>query len=86
MYGRKQYCSVLAPTVTGCISISVFASLLDIPTGITSSMIALKICAITARIKKHRSIIKKKKKKHYKIVLFANSKLNTIEGFDQFRY
>ena len=84
MYGRKQYCSVLAPTVTGCISISVFASLLDIPTGITSSMIALKICAITARIKKHRSIIKKKK--HYKIVLFANSKLNTIEGFDQFRY
>ena len=39
----------------------------------------LKICAITARIKKYKSIFKKKKKKHDKIALLAKSKLNRIE-------
>ena len=38
-----------------------------------------KICAITAGIKKYKSIIKKKKTKHDKIVLLAKSKLNSIE-------
>ena len=47
-------------TVTGCISIFAFASLDDIPIGITSSTIGLQICVITAGIKKHKSIIKKK--------------------------
>ena len=65
--------------VTGHISIYAFASLLGIPMGITSSVIGLKICTITARIKKYKSIIKKKKKKHDKIVFLANSKLNSIE-------
>ena len=44
-----------------------------------SSGIGLKIYAITAGIKKYKSIIKKKKKKHDKIVLLAKSKLNSIE-------
>ena len=44
-----------------------------------SSAIGLKICAIAAGIKKYKSIIKKKKKKHDKIVLLAKSKLNSIE-------
>ena len=39
----------------------------------------LKLCAITAKIKKCKSIIKKKKKKHNKIVLLAKTKLNIIE-------
>ena len=56
----------LALVVTGCISISAFASLLGIPIGITSSAIGLKICAIAAGIKKKKLIIKKKKKKHLK--------------------
>ena len=51
-------------TITGCVSISAFASLVGIVIGITSSSIGLKICAITAGIKKYKSIIKKKKKKH----------------------
>ena len=42
----------LASTITGCVSISAFASLLGIPIGITSSAIGLKICEITVRIKK----------------------------------
>ena len=37
------------------------------------------MCATNAAIKKYKSIIKKKKKKHDKIVLFARSRLNSIE-------
>ena len=70
---------ILASTITGCVSISAFASLVGIPIGITSSTIVLIICAITAGIKKYESIIKKKKEKHDKIVLVAKSKLNNIE-------
>ena len=64
---------------TGCVSISSFASLVNIPIGITSSAVGLKICAITAGIKKYKLIIKKKKKKHDKIILLAKAKLNSIE-------
>ena len=39
----------------------------------------LKVCAITAEIKKYKSIIKRKKKKHDKLVFLAKSKLNRIE-------
>ena len=46
--------------------------------GITSSATRLKVCAITAGIKKYKPIIKKKKK-HDKIELSAKSKLSRIE-------
>ena len=39
----------------------------------------IKICAIAAGIKKDKSIIKKKKKKHNKIEFLPRSKLNSIE-------
>ena len=39
--------------VTGCISISAFASLVDISTGTMSSTIELNICVIAARIKQY---------------------------------
>ena len=39
---------ILASTITGCVSISVFASRIGIPRGIGSSVIGLKICAIAA--------------------------------------
>ena len=70
---------MIASTITECISISAFAPLLGILIGISSSAIGLKICTITAGIKKYKSMIKKKKKKHDKVVLLAKSKLNTIE-------
>ena len=70
---------ILVSTVTRCISISAFASLLGVPIGITSSVIGLKICAITAGIKKYKPVIKKKKRKHDKIVLLSKSTLNSIE-------
>ena len=56
--------------------ISAFGSLVCVPVGITSSAIGLKICAITAGIKK--SITKKKKKNHDEIVLLVKDKLNTV--------
>ena len=52
-------------------SISPFASLVDIPVGIASSVLELKICDITGIMKRYKSLIIKKKKKHDKIVLLA---------------
>ena len=43
-----------------------------------SSVVRMKICAITAGIKKYKSIINKKQKKHDEIVLLGKAKLNTI--------
>ena len=85
---HKKVCSTInytehflisASIITGCTSISAFASLIGYPTGITSSAIGLKICAIAAGIKKCKSKVKKKKKNHDKIVLLIKSKLNGIE-------
>ena len=70
---------ILASTITGCVSISAFSSLIGIPIGIMSSAIGLKICVTTAGIKKNKPITKKRKKEHDKIVLLAKSKLNSIE-------
>ena len=66
-------------TITGCVSISAFTSLVGIPIRISSFTIGLKICAITAAIKTYKSIVKKKRKKLDRIVLLAKSELNNIE-------
>ena len=68
----------MASTITGCVSISLLASLIGIPIGITSFAIRLKICAITAGIKRYKSIIKKKKTDD-KIVSLPKAKWNSIE-------
>ena len=48
-------------TSTGSVSISAFVTLVGILIGATTSAIGLKIYVITAGIKKHKPIIKKKK-------------------------
>ena len=57
---HKKFCEALnyikhilisASTITGCISIFDFASWLDIPIGITSSAVGLKIGTIAAGVK-----------------------------------
>ena len=53
--------------------------MLVIPIEITSSVIALKVGAIAIGRKKYKSIIKKNKDEHDKIVLMAKSKSNSIE-------
>ena len=64
-----EHLFILILTITFFL-ISAFASLVCIPVGITSSEIGTKIFAITAKIKKCKSIIKKKKE-HDKIVLLG---------------
>ena len=70
---------IVISTITGCVPISAFVSLVGIRIGIASSTIELKTCVITTAIKMYKSIIKKKRKNHDKIVLLAKFKLNNIE-------
>ena len=62
-----EHLLIAISTVSGCLSISAFVSLVGISIGITSSSVGLKICVITARVKKYKSLRKKKKK----LLLFA---------------
>ena len=71
---------ILNSTVTGCVSISAFASLIAIPIVITSSAVVTLICAINPGIKKCKSVIIKKGKKHDKLVLLGKDKLDTLEA------
>ena len=52
MYNSKLYehFLILTTAITGCVSISAFASLVGVLIGITTSAIGLKICVITAGI------------------------------------
>ena len=67
---RKKVCAslnhfkdflFLASAITGCISISSFASLISSPIRVTDSIKGLKTCAIAAGIKRYKSIVKKRK-------------------------
>ena len=85
---HKKFCRVLnyidhsliaICTITVCVSISAFTSLVVIPIGITFTPTGLKICVTTVEIKKYKSMIKKKRKEYDIVVLLAKSKLNNIE-------
>ena len=78
MYNYKVHWTHSYSTITRCISIFAFTSLLGISIGIMGSTIELKFFAVAAGIKKCKSIIKKQRKKHDKIVLLAKSKFNSI--------
>ena len=75
----NEHFFTLVFTATGCIFISAFSFLLDIPMGIMSSTLGLSIC-IVARIKMCKSMNSKKKVKHDKMVLWAKTYLNCIKG------
>ena len=72
-----EHLLILASKAAGCVSISAFASLVGIPAGVASFANGIKICSITAVIKKYKSIIKKSKKEHDKVV--SKTKLNAFE-------
>ena len=57
-----EHLLILTSTITGCISISAFPSLIGFPIGILSSAIGLKTYAIATGINKYKLIIKEKKK------------------------
>ena len=76
-----EHFHILAWIIASCVSTSAFASLFCVPVGITSSPVGIKLCAITARIKKYKPIIKKKRKEknNDKIVLLGKDELSTID-------
>ena len=47
-----EHLLILTSTVPGFVSISTFASLVNIPVGITSSAVGLNLCVITTEIRK----------------------------------
>ena len=69
---------ILVSTVTVCVSVSAFASLVCVPVGITSFAVGIKICAMTEGIKNYKAVIMRTKKDD-KILLLGRDKLNTIE-------
>ena len=56
-FNYVEHLLTLVSTVTGCISISALLSLVCVPVGIKSSAVRIKICVITAGVKKYKSII-----------------------------
>ena len=54
-----EHLLILVSTVTGCVSVSAFASLACVPVTITSSTVGTQICETTAGIKKYKSFTKK---------------------------
>ena len=86
-----EHVFILVSAVNGGVSVSVFASLVCVAVGITSSSVGLKICAITTGLKKYNSIIKKEKKKNDKImlldateVLISKSLIDSYINHDEF--
>ena len=69
----------MASAVTGYVSIFSFVSLVGIVIGFISSALGIKIFPLTRKIEKYKLIIKKKNKKHDKIVFFEKTKLHSIE-------
>ena len=74
-----EHLLILVSTIIGCVSLSGFSSLISIPVDITSSGVRIKTWAITAGIKKYKSITNKKNNNHDKIRLFEKDNLNTVE-------
>ena len=56
----SQFILIFISAASGCASISAFAVLVGDSVDITSSSTGKKICAITAAVKRFKSIIKKK--------------------------
>ena len=66
-----EHLLIVISTITRCVSVSTFASLVGISIGITSSAIGLKVCVTTSGVKKHNSKIEEKRKTHDKMVLIV---------------
>lgn len=68
-FSHKKREGLVISAVSDCVSVSVFASLVGVPVGITSSKLGSKVYWVTAGIKTYTSIIKIKRKINDKIVL-----------------
>ena len=70
---------IILSATTGGISIISFTTTIGAPVGIASASFTLIFSITTGIIEKLLDITRKKKKKHDKILMLAESKLNSIE-------
>ena len=70
---------IVLSATSGGVSIISFTSVAGEPDRIASASLTLFFSLTTGIVKKLLNIIKNKKKKHYKILMLSNSKLNSIE-------
>ena len=70
---------IVLSAVSGAVFIISFMSVVGAPVVIASASFTLIFSLTTGIIKKLLSITRNKKKKHDKIIMFAKSKLNSIE-------
>ena len=71
--------SIVLSATARRISIISFTSIIGVPIGITSASFSLVFSLETGIVKKRLVITRNKKKKHNKIVILAQSRLNIIE-------
>ena len=71
--------SIVLCATTRRISIISFTSIIGVPIGITSASFSLVFSLETGIVKKRLVITRNKKKKHNKIIILAQSRLNIIE-------
>ena len=70
---------IVLSATTGEVSIISFTSIIGAPVGIASASFTLIFSLTTGIVKKLLNITRKKKKKHDKILMLAESKLNSID-------
>ena len=70
---------IILSAKTGGISIILFTTAIGAPVGIASASFTFIFCLSTGIIKKLPNITRKKKKKHDKILMLAESKFNSIK-------
>ena len=70
---------IVLSATSGRISIISFTNVIGIPAGVISASLTLVFSLTAEIIKKLLKETRKKKKKHSKIIMFAKSKLNSIE-------
>ena len=71
---------IVLSVTSGGVSVASFATVIGVPTRITSASLGLAFSLCTGLVKKLLKAIRNKKKKHNKIIMLARSKLNIIEG------
>ena len=65
---------------SGGVSIASFATVIEVPIGITSESLSLAFSLCTGLVKKLLKATRNKKKKHNEIAMLARSKLNSKES------
>ena len=71
---------IVLSATSGGVSIISFTTVIGAPVGIARGSFTLIFSLMTGIIKKLVSITRNKKKKHYKILMLAESKLNNFEA------